>query len=244
MDDDGELVGLSLIRDKATRAGNFPHAVLGYEKQAVDSYVRELEKDRDDLRRDLRDLDHQLAAARASARTSDFTQVTGHAAVLVQAAEARSAEVTTQAELDARQLRDHGSRAAEELRSDGRQEADDLRATTLANLRRLREQQLAEIAALQAAARAEADAAMAAARRHAETLGLQADHAASALRSAAQQEALAIVTAAERYAAETRAEALREREQVLATAQAALRDVQQQCEALPRVGASLRRHPA
>ena len=95
MDDDGELVGLSLIRDKATRAGNFPHAVLGYEKQAVDSYVRELEKDRDDLRRDLRDLDHQLAAARASARTSDFTQVTGHAAVLVQAAEARSAEVTT-----------------------------------------------------------------------------------------------------------------------------------------------------
>ena len=40
------------------------------------------------------------------------------------------------------------------------------------------------------------------------------------------------MTAAERYAAETRAEALREREQVLATAQAALRDVQQQCEAL------------
>ena len=92
VDDDGELVGLSLIRDKATRAGSFPHAVLGYEKQTVDSYVRELERDRDNLRRDVKDLERKLRKAPKDDKKSDLSQLTGHANVLLNAAEAKSAD--------------------------------------------------------------------------------------------------------------------------------------------------------
>ncbi len=232
VDDDGELVGLSLIRDKSTRAGSFPHAVLGYEKQTVDAYVRELEKDRDNLRRDVRDLERRLRTADAGAKQSDLTQLTGHASVLLTAAEAQSEELATQATLDAERLRDEGRRAADELRAGGQQEADDIRATAMAALRELRERQHEELTALHAQARSEAAQAVTAARRSAEAVALQAEHAAGALRTAAQQEANAIVTAAERYAAEIRAAALADRERVLTEATTALADLRQRCEAL------------
>ena len=49
-----ELTGLNLFNDKASAAGSFPHAMLGYDKLSVDSYVRELESELASLRAELR----------------------------------------------------------------------------------------------------------------------------------------------------------------------------------------------
>lgn len=38
-----EETGLNLFDDSASAAGSFPHAMLGYDKHSVDSYVREVE---------------------------------------------------------------------------------------------------------------------------------------------------------------------------------------------------------
>jgi len=39
-----EETGLNLFEDKASAVGGFPHAMLGYDKQAVDSYFQYLDQ--------------------------------------------------------------------------------------------------------------------------------------------------------------------------------------------------------
>ena len=39
-----EETGLNLFHDRASAAGSFPHSMLGYDRQSVDTYVREIEQ--------------------------------------------------------------------------------------------------------------------------------------------------------------------------------------------------------
>ena len=55
MTEDHEVPGLTLFDERATAVGEFSNAVLGYDKQAVDAYVRQLERQVLELRRQARE---------------------------------------------------------------------------------------------------------------------------------------------------------------------------------------------
>src|SRR5665647_3543546 len=117
MNDDYEDSGLSLFDDRATVVGGFPNAVLGYDKKEVDDYVRRLERQILDLRRQMREqtTEHELLKSQSSA--TDLSRLTGHASVLLNAAESHSEELKTTAQIEAQVIRDSARRDGEELRA-------------------------------------------------------------------------------------------------------------------------------
>jgi cell division septum initiation protein DivIVA len=196
--------GLGLFDDHATVVGGFPNAVLGYDKKEVDDHVRKLEKQLVELRRQAREqtTEHELLKSQASA--TDLSRLTGHASVLLNAAESHSDELKTKAQIDAQVIRQSARRDGEELRAGGQQEADDLRATAMANLRRLRDKQTEEINGTLAAARKEADQVVSSAARHVEAIMRQANQQAAAIVAAAEAEAARISGEAQAIADRTR----------------------------------------
>jgi hypothetical protein len=214
MTEDHEIPGLTLFDEKATAVGGFPNAVLGYDKQAVDAYVRELERQVLDLRRQAREQTTENELVKSQANATDLTRLTGHAAVLLNSAESQSEQLTATAQLEAQSIRDTAQRDGEELRAGGQQEADDLRATSMANLRRLRDKQTEELRATLAAARQEADQVVASGTRHSEAVVRQANQQAASIVAAAEVEAVRILQEAKTAAATAHAEAA----QVLADA--------------------------
>src|SRR5664279_862241 len=120
MNDDYEDSGLSLFDDRATVVGGFPNAVLGYDKKEVDDHVRKLERQILDLRRQMREqtTEHELLKSQASA--TDLSRLTGHASVLLNAAESHSEELKTTAQIEAQVIRESARRDGEELRADSR----------------------------------------------------------------------------------------------------------------------------
>lgn len=216
MTEDHEVPGLTLFDERATAVGGFPNAVLGYDKQAVDAYVRQLERQVLELRRQAREQTTENELVKSQATATDLTRLTGHAAVLLNSAESHSEQIATQAQLDALSIRETARRDGEELRAGGQQEADDLRATAMANLRRLRDKQTEELRATLAAARQEADHVVTAGTRHSESVIRQANQQAAAIVAAAEVEAARILQDAKTAAATSHTQAA----QVLAEATA------------------------
>jgi hypothetical protein len=204
MNDDYDDPGLGLFDDRATVVGGFPNAVLGYDKKEVDDHVRKVERQLLELRRQMREqtTEHELLKSQASA--TDLSRLTGHAAVLLNAAESHSDELTTNAQIDAQVIRESARRDGEELRAGGQQEADDLRATAMANLRRLRDKQTEEINGTLAAARKEAEQVVSSAARHVEAIMRQANQQAAAIVAAAEADAARISGEAQAIADQTR----------------------------------------
>lgn len=139
--EDTEETGLNLFEDRASAAGNFPHSMLGYDRQAVDGYVREMEQKVTELRVQLRELRREMEFVRAETGTSDFTRLGAHAKNLLQAAEAQSAELVRLGEQEAERIKSEGRRSAAALRESAQKEADDVRLSGLAGLRKLRQEQ-------------------------------------------------------------------------------------------------------
>lgn len=214
MTEDHEIPGLTLFDERATAVGGFPNAVLGYDKQAVDAYVRQLERQVLDLRRQAREQTTESELVKSQANATDLTRLTGHAAVLLNSAESHSEQLKTTAQLEAQSIRETARRDGEELRAGGQQEADDLRATSMANLRRLRDKQTEELRATLAAARQEADQVVASGSRHSEAVVRQANQQAASIVAAAEVEAARILQEAKTAAATAHAQAA----QVLADA--------------------------
>jgi hypothetical protein len=221
MNDDYDDPGLGMFDDRATVVGGFPNAVLGYDKKEVDDHVRRLERQIVDLRRQMREqtTEHELLKSQATA--TDLSRLTGHASVLLNAAESHSDELKTNAQIEAQGIRESARRDGEELRAGGQQEADDLRATAMANLRRLRDKQTEELNGTLAAARHEAEQVVSSASRHVEAIIRQAN-----------QQAAAIVAAAEADAARIRGEGQAIADQARATAAQAASDAHAQAATL------------
>ncbi len=235
MNDDYEDPGLGMFDDRATVVGGFPNAVLGYDKKEVDDHVRKLERQVLELRRQLREqiTEHELLKSQAGA--SDLSRLTGHASVLLTAAESHSDELTTHAEIEAQSIRESARRDGEELRAGGQQEADDLRATAMANLRRLRDKQTDELNATLASARQEADQVVSSAARHVEAIMRQANQQGAAIVAAAEAEAARITAEAQTIADQARAAAAQAASDAHAQAAELLADATAQHESATKV---------
>jgi len=104
-----EETGLNLFEDKASAVGGFPHAMLGYDKQAVDSYIQDLEQRMLEMKVQLREQRRETSFARSQVGTTDFSKLGAHARALLEAAEAQAAELVRLAEAESDRLRQGGA---------------------------------------------------------------------------------------------------------------------------------------
>ena len=70
-----DTVGLDLFDETASAAGSFPHSMLGYERQAVDAYIRDIERQLSSAKRKVRSLQRQLAT---QADETDYSRLGTH----------------------------------------------------------------------------------------------------------------------------------------------------------------------
>lgn len=217
-DFDSEETGLNLFDDQATAAGSFPHSMLGYDRHAVDVYVREVEAQVSQLKMQLRERNREIEFIKEQQGKTDFTRLGAHATGLLRAAEAQASDIVQQGSHEAERIKAEARRTAAALREAAQQEADDVRLTGLAGLRDLRQQQ-AEVGkeALETARR-DGDLITADARVKAEGLIEAATLRASALMEAASAEAGRLAQEAQRAATESRLAAERAAEESLAKA--------------------------
>ncbi|RRD50577.1 hypothetical protein [Arachnia propionica] len=202
--DHEDSTGLNLFDDHPGTSTGFPTAMLGYDRQAVDQYVRETENRIVELKVQLREQKLTTNHVQEQVGSTDFGRLGAHTRSLLEAAEAQAAELVRLAEGEAERIRTEARRAAAEARETAQQEADDVRLTGLASLRKLRQEQ------------AEAgQAALEAARRDANLIRVEAEARAKSLieetetRVAAQSEAARVEAARVRQEAERDAVATR-----------------------------------
>lgn len=211
-----EETGLNLFDDSASAAGSFPHAMLGYDKHSVDSYVREVEAKVSQLKLQLRDSSREIQYVRSEVGTTDFTRLGAHATGLLKAAEAQAGDIVDRAEHEAERIKTEARRSAATLRESAQQEADDVRLTGLAGLRQLRQEQADAGASALEKARRDADMTVADAKQRANSIVEAANTKADALLETARVEAQRRVQEAERKASEVLATAQKTAEDSLA----------------------------
>lgn len=207
-----ETVGLDLFDETASAAGSFPHSMLGYERQAVDAYIRDIERQLSSAKRKVRSLQKQVAHKNAE---TDLSKLGDHARDVMRAAEAEAAELRHQARLDADRIVAQAALEAEALAHDTQAETTSHRSTNLDDLNRLREELAGQTAAELDAARQEAQLQREAAENHRLMILADAERNASALREQASLEADQVRQAAQQEAAQLRAAVAEEHTQAL-----------------------------
>lgn len=210
-----EETGLNLFHDRASAAGSFPHSMLGYDRQSVDTYVREIEQQLSAAKQLLRHMQRQVAAANAKLEASDFEKLGVHTTEILKSADSQAKDLVKQAKLESERIKDEGRRVAADTRAAGQQEADDIRFNGLATMKALREEADRQVAALVEQAKGEAASIISGAMLHAESLRTEAARVAAALAEAARIEADRIRQGAEREAATVRLTSAQEREDLL-----------------------------
>lgn len=215
--------GLGLFDDMASAAGNFPTALRGYDRTAVDDYVRALEakvvntrRHASSLQAQVEELSEQVSDASSPEDEVDYADLGGRATDILRLAEEQARELVDLATVDAEKAREDARREADTIRQQAHREGGDLKSTGVAELDRLREQLENEAQAEIQRAQSEAAALVAAARRQAEALGAQAAHEAQTARQTAYLDTEESRRGAEREVAGLRAEVAEERERALA----------------------------
>ena len=104
-DDQSEETGLNLFDDRASAAGSFPHAMMGYDRSTVDNYVRDLEQRLSAARQLNRDRLRDLESLKSEQGTTDFTRLGAHATNLLRAAEAQADDLVTKAGVEAERIK-------------------------------------------------------------------------------------------------------------------------------------------
>jgi cell division septum initiation protein DivIVA len=207
--------GLDLFDETATAAGNFPHAIRGYERSAVDAYIRELESKLSKAMTETRETRHRLELLAATADTTDYSRLGGHARGLLTAAEAQAAEIVAQAQAHAATLRSETGTETTRLSHETQRLLDESRAATTADLEQLRTLLGEQTAAELEAARADAAALLEATERQREWLIREAETQARTIVDAALAEAEQRRAETERLAAEQASELARAKEAAL-----------------------------
>ena len=185
-----ETVGLDLFDETASAAGSFPHSMLGYERQAVDAYIRDIERQLSSAKRKVRSLQRQVATKETE---TDLSKLGDHARDVLRAAEAEAEEVA------------HNTQA----------ETSTHRVANLDDLNRLREELANQTGAELNAARQEAQLLRDAAENHRRMVLADAERNATALREQAALEAEQVRQAAQKEAADLRAAIAAEHAQAL-----------------------------
>lgn len=217
-DSDDSMSGLNLFDDTASAAGNFPHALRGYDRQSVDSYVREVEQKATELKVQLRERNRDLTHVRVETGTTDFTRLGAHAKQLLQAAEAQAAQLVRQGATEAERIRNEGRRSAAAMRESAQREIEDVRLSGLSGLRRLRQEQAEAGEAALASARGDAELIRSEAEAAAQHFVADATARANALLERATAESAAHLSATETAATQTLLAAQQDAETTLAEA--------------------------
>src|SRR3954447_20270846 len=139
--------GLGLFDDAASAAGNFPSALRGYDRTAVDDYVRSLEaalvqarQQTTALERQLRALQAELARVKTLVPDDDVSKVGGRTSEILALAEEKAQEMVDSATVQAEQIKGQAQREADQSRRDAVREGAELRSSGLAEIERLRQQ--------------------------------------------------------------------------------------------------------
>ena len=212
--DDTELTGLNLFDDRASAAGSFPHGMWGYERQAVDGYVRDLEKQISTLRQLTKHLRREMATLQSRTPDTDFSRLGSYATSMLRAAEGQAAELISRAGLEAERIKEEARRVAADMRAGAQTEADDVRMAALGNMRRVREQLDRDVEKALNDVRTESASIVDAARRQAENLTKQAKTTADMTIQQAEANARELTDGAKRQSDDTLKQATTEAERI------------------------------
>ena len=183
--------GLGLFDDAASAVGNFPSALRGYDRSAVDDYIRSLEGAVVQSRRRAASVEQQLQSLQAQLSESmekqriqevDYTNLGGRATEILRLAEEQAREVLDRATEDAERVKESARREADHVRAEAARVGSDITSNGIAEIQALRDRGQGDIQGEVERARAEAASIVAAARREAEALQRAADHEAQTLR--------------------------------------------------------------
>ena len=209
--------GLDLFDQNASAVRGFPNAMLGYDKKAVDDYIRDLERQLSVAKHQMREVQRELTAANLRVDDTDFSKLGAHTANLLKVAEAQAGELIQKAQGRAQALLSDAQAEAERTRTEAAQTAEAARQEGIASIKVLRGDLERQTTQELAAARTEAQGLRDAADSHHATVLADAEQQAGALLEGARREAEAIREAAAREAAEERASLAAEREQLIAS---------------------------
>ncbi len=141
--------GLGLFDDAASAVGNFPTALRGYDRTAVDDYVRTLEASVVQSRRRATQLEQQVAALqdqvaastdKSSASDLDYSNLGGRANDILRLAQEQARELVENATIEAEKVKENARREADSLRSTAAREGDAIKTGGVAEIDQLREQ--------------------------------------------------------------------------------------------------------
>jgi hypothetical protein len=209
--------------DSPSDDGRFPVARKGYEREAVDHFVRathaqiaRLLQQYDSLMANNYALRQAVDEANARATQADFSGLGGRVQELLQIAEDQATDITKHAVQEADRLSAQVHAEINELRQSAAAEVAQMRDAQLAELDALRQRGEQDALELQRHAQADAEQLLASARLQAEAVRTEAEAAATGMRKAATFESQEILAAAERDSAAVRQEVADQRERVLA----------------------------
>ncbi|MBU3977448.1 DivIVA domain-containing protein [Propionicimonas sp.] len=135
-----DTTGLDLFDETATAVGNFPQSLRGYDKGAVDAYVRDVEAQLSRAKAQIRQQQKQLAAATAKADDTDFSKLGAHARGMLRSAEAQANELLTTAQAKAKELIAQAEIEAERKAEEVVSAAEETRAKSSDSFAELRKQ--------------------------------------------------------------------------------------------------------
>jgi hypothetical protein len=214
--------GLGLFDDAASAVGNFPSALRGYDRNAVDDYVRSLEgavvasrQRTGELEHELGSLSEQLDEARQAASEVDYTNLGGRASEILRLAEEQARETINRAGVEAERHKEEARREADQLRQAAAREGNDLKSGGLAEIEQVRNRLEEDGRAQAQRTQAEVEALVAAARRQSEALQREAEHEAQSVRQQAYLDTEELRRTAEREAADLHQQVAVEREQAV-----------------------------
>jgi cell division septum initiation protein DivIVA len=209
--------------DQNVADGRFPMTRRGYDREAVDHFVRSthaqlahLLQQYDSLLANNHELRQALDEANARATHADFSSLGGRVQELLRIAEEQATDITQQAVHEADRLSAQVHAELNELRQGAAAEMAQLRDAQLAELDSMRQHGEQDAAELRARATAEAEQLLDSARLQAEAVRAEAEAATSGLRKAATFEAQELLAAAERDSAALRQQVADQRQRVLA----------------------------
>ncbi|HEX5905809.1 MAG TPA: DivIVA domain-containing protein, partial [Propionibacteriaceae bacterium] len=138
--------GLGLFDDTASAVGNFPTALRGYDRTAVDDYVRTLEESVVKSRRHATQLEQQVTVLQDEVASSgdrpdkdvDYANLGGRANDILRLAQEQARELVHNATVEAEKVKEQARREADGLRSSAAREGDAIKTGGAAQIDQLR----------------------------------------------------------------------------------------------------------
>ncbi len=216
-----DTFGLDLFDETASAVHGFPQVLRGYDRGAVDAYVREVESQLARVKALAREQHRQLRDAGPRLGESDYEQLGAHTRGLLRAAEAQADELVSTAEHRARHIVAAAESQAEKTLLEARLALDAAQATSTGELHAIRRRLSEQTAVELQSARDEGASVVEFARQQAAELLAEAAASAELVRREAQLAAESKMVAAEREATEHRLSVVTEKEAALADVKAA-----------------------